>query len=293
MRAGERRVAQAAPNRVEGPGPSDSSARFVGVRPEAQGAARIPPAARYSGPMSAQRPLFDSHRFVKRLTMAGLAEEVAEILADEHTKLIVPEDVATKDDVGAVSADLGTVKAEMATKTDLEAVSADLGTVKAEMATKTDLGAVSADLGTVKAEMATKTDLGAVSADLGTVKAEMATKTDLGAVSADLGTVKAEMATKTDLGVVSADLAAVSAKVDRVSNDLDRVSNDLDGVKAVMATKEDLRREIAASEARMEQRMQSAILEAKVSLIKWMIATNLATMAVFSGIVIGAMSALQ
>ena len=226
MRAGERRVAQAAPNRVEGPGPSDSSARFVGVRPEAQGAARIPPAARYSGPMSAQRPLFDSHRFVKRLTMAGLAEEVAEILADEHTKLIVPEDVATKDDVGAVSADLGTVKAEMATKTDLEAVSADLGTVKAEMATKTDLGAVSADL------------------------------------------------------------AAVSAKVDRISNDLD-------GVKAVMATKEDLRREIAASEARMEQRMQSAILEAKVSLIKWMIATNLATMAVFSGIVIGAMSALQ
>ena len=138
--------------------------------------------------------------------MAGLAEEVAEILADEHTKLIVPEDVATKADVGAVSADFGTVKAEMATKTDL---------------------------------------------------------------------------------------AAVSAKVDRVSNDLDTVSNGLDGVKAVMATKEDLRREIAASEARMEQRMQSAILEAKVSLIKWMIATNLATMAVFSGIVIGAMSALQ
>ena len=136
--------------------------------------------------MSAQRPQFDSHRFVKRLTMAGLTEEVAEILADEHTKLIVPEDVATKDDV-----------------------------------------------------------------------------------------------------------AGVGAKVDRVSNDLDTVGNDLDGVKAVMATKEDLRREIAAGEARMEQRIQSAILEAKVSLIKWMIATNLATMAVFSGIVIGAMSALQ
>ena len=127
----------------------------------------------------------------------------------------------------------------------------------------------------------------------------MATKTDVVAVSAkvdrvsnDLDTVKAEMATKTDL-------AAVNAKVDRVSNDLDTVSNGLDGVKATASTgsrpttKEDLRREIAASEARMEQRMQSAILEAKVSLIKWMIATNLATMAVFSGIVIGAMSALQ
>ena len=50
-----------------------------------------------------------------------------------------------------------------------------------------------------------------------------------------------------------------------------------------------LHREIAASEARMEQRLQNAILEAKISLIKWMIAT----MAVFSGIVIGAMTAFQ
>ena len=42
-------------------------------------------------------------------------------------------------------------------------------------------------------------------------------------------------------------------------------------------------------EARMEQRLQNAILEAKISLIKWMIAT----MMVFSGIVIGAVTALQ
>ena len=144
--------------------------------------------------MNAQRPQFDSHRFVKRLTNAGLSEEVAEILADEHTRLIVPEDVATKADVGAVRAD-------MATKADVEAVRAD-------------------------------------------------------------------MATK-------ADVAAVDAKVE--------------SVKADMATKADLHREIAASEARMEQRLQNAILEAKVSLIKW----NVATMVVFSGIVVGAMTALQ
>ena len=56
-----------------------------------------------------------------------------------------------------------------------------------------------------------------------------------------------------------------------------------------MATKADLHREIAASEARMEQRLQTAILEAKVSLIKWMVAT----MMVFSGIMVGAMTALQ
>ena len=144
--------------------------------------------------MDTQSTQFDSHRFVKRLTKAGLPEEVAEILADEHTRLTVPEDVATKADVGAVEADVAAVRAEMATK-------ADVGAVRAEMATKADVGAV----------------------------------------------------------------------------------------RAEMATKADLHREIAASEARMEQRLRNAILEAKVSLIKWMIAT----MAVFSGIVIGAMTALQ
>ena len=131
--------------------------------------------------MDAQRTKFDSHRFVKRLTRAGLSEEVAEILADEHTRLIVPEDVATK---------------------------------------------------------------------------------------ADIGDVRAEMATK-------ADVATVDEKVERI--------------RAEMVTTDDLRREIAACEARMERRLQNAILEAKVSLIKWMITT----MMVFSGLVIGAVTALQ
>ena len=72
-----------------------------------------------------------------------------------------------------------------------------------------------------------------------------------------------------------ADVAEVDAKIDRV--------------RAEMVTKEDFHREIAACEARMEQRLQNAILEAKVSLIKWMIAT----MMVFSGIVVGAVTALQ
>ena len=135
--------------------------------------------------MDTQSTQFDSHRFVKRLTKAGLSEEVAEILADEHTRLVVPADVATKADVGTVEASVGAVRAEMATQ------------------------------------------------------------------------------------------AEVDARFDRI--------------RAEMTTKEDLRREIAACEARMEQRLRSAILEAKVSLIKWMIAT----MMVFSGIVIGAVTALQ
>lgn len=146
--------------------------------------------------MDTQSTQFDSHRFVKRLTNAGLSEEVAEILADEHTKLIVPADVATKTDVGTVEAGVRAVRTDMATQ------------------------------------------------------------------------------------------AEVDARFDRVGAETDAR---FDQIRAEMATKEDLRREIAACEARMEQRLRNAILEAKVSLIKWMIAT----MIVFSGIVIGAVTALQ
>ena len=198
--------------------------------------------------MNTQRPQFDSHRFVKRLTMAGLSEEVAEILADEHTRPTAPGDVATK-------ADLDAVKAVMATKKDLDAV-------KAVMATKEDLDAV------IKAVMATKEDLDAV-------KAVMATKEDLDAV------IKAVMATKEDLDAVKAVMAT--------KEDLKVLERRLDAVEAVMVTKKDL----AASEARMEQLLRNAILEAKISLVKWMIATTIATMAVFSGVVIGAMTATQ
>ena len=57
-----------------------------------------------------------------------------------------------------------------------------------------------------------------------------------------------------------------------------------------VATKTDIHREITASETRMELRLQNAILEAKVSrLFKWMSAAT----AVFSGVVVGAMTALQ
>ena len=145
--------------------------------------------------MDVQSTQFDSHRFVKRLTNAGLPEEVAEILADEHTKLIVPKDIATKGDVGKVEAGLEVVRGEMATKGDVGAL-----------------------------------------------------ETRVGALEAGFEIVRGEMATKGDL-----------------------------------------HREIAASEARMEQRLRAAISEAKVSLIKWMVATML----VFSGILVGAMTALQ
>lgn len=57
-----------------------------------------------------------------------------------------------------------------------------------------------------------------------------------------------------------------------------------------VATKGDLHREIAASEALMEQRLRNVALEAKVGrLLMWMVAG----MAVLCGILIGAMTVLQ
>ena len=202
--------------------------------------------------MNTQRPQFDSHRFVKRLTMAGLSEEVAEILADEHTKLIVPGDVATRADLEALGARLDSVSAQLATKANADA----LDSIAAQLATKANSDA----LDSIAAQLATKANSDA----LDSVRAEMATKADVEALGARLDSVSAQLATKAD-------------------------ADALDSIRAEMATKEDLRREIAACEARMEQRLQNAILEAKVSLIKWMIAT----MAVFSGVVIGAIAALQ
>ena len=75
--------------------------------------------------MSAPVPQFDSHRFVKRLTNAGLSEEVAEILAEEHASRFVPADVATKADVA---------EAESATRSDIAATRSDLAATNADVA---------------------------------------------------------------------------------------------------------------------------------------------------------------
>ena len=81
--------------------PSESVSPGVGIHPEERCPGCFPVHPRYSGIISAQLPQFDSHRFVKRLTSAGLSEEVAEILAEEHVSPIVPADVATKADIAA------------------------------------------------------------------------------------------------------------------------------------------------------------------------------------------------
>ena len=85
--------------------------------------------------MSAQPSQFDSHRFVKRLTNAGVSEEVAEILAEEHASLIPPADVATKSDVAEVRGEVTGVRGEVAeVRAEVAEVRAEVAATRAEFA---------------------------------------------------------------------------------------------------------------------------------------------------------------
>ena len=66
--------------------------------------------------------VFDSHRFVKRLTEAGMERGLAEILAEEHMGPWI-RNVATKTDVE-------NLRREAATKADMELVRKDLDHVQ-------------------------------------------------------------------------------------------------------------------------------------------------------------------
>jgi len=67
--------------------------------------------------MSERTINFDTHRFVKRLVESGLAEETAEVLADEQSRLLT-DNLATKSDLLAVKAELE--KGLAAVRADLE-----------------------------------------------------------------------------------------------------------------------------------------------------------------------------
>ena len=91
--------------------------------------------------MSERTINFDTHRFVKRLVASGLAEETAEVLADEQSRLLT-DNLASKNELNtgfiAVRADLEIGLA--AVRADLEA---GLAAVRADL--ETGLAAVRAD----------------------------------------------------------------------------------------------------------------------------------------------------
>jgi len=56
--------------------------------------------------------IFDTHAFVKRLIAAGMPEQQAEILAEEHARL-PGEQLATKQDIALLRADLEKLKDQL------------------------------------------------------------------------------------------------------------------------------------------------------------------------------------
>jgi hypothetical protein len=56
--------------------------------------------------------IFDTHAFVKGLTAAGMPVEQAEILADEHARLL-GEQLATKHDIALLRADMDRLKDQL------------------------------------------------------------------------------------------------------------------------------------------------------------------------------------
>ena len=57
-------------------------------------------------------PAFDTHKYVKRLTAAGMPEPQAEVIADEQRSLI-EDQLATKQDIAEVKRDIAEVKRDI------------------------------------------------------------------------------------------------------------------------------------------------------------------------------------
>lgn len=73
---------------------------------------------------------FDTHKFVKRMTKAGMAEETAEALADEQMQLIQGE-LATKQDLAKVQHEIEKLRADVSR--DIETLRAEIANSKVEI----------------------------------------------------------------------------------------------------------------------------------------------------------------
>lgn len=73
---------------------------------------------------------FDTHKFVKRMTKAGMAEETAEALADEQMQLIQGE-LATKQNLAKVQHEIEKLRADVSR--DIETLRAEIANSKVEI----------------------------------------------------------------------------------------------------------------------------------------------------------------
>ena len=119
-------------------------------------------------PPQVAEAVFDSHRFVKRLTEAGMDEGLAEVLAEEHMGPWI-RNVASKADVVAIREELKDTRTTM--REDLERTEAN---IRRDMATRADVAMVRKDLEDTRTAM--REDLERTEAN---IRRDMATKADV------------------------------------------------------------------------------------------------------------------
>ena len=97
-------------------------------------------------------PVVDTLRLKNRLSESGMPETQAQVLVEELDEALgdaITGQLASKDDMTVVKADVSAVKTELAV------VKADVSAVKTELvAIKADVSAIKTDLSAVKVEMA-------------------------------------------------------------------------------------------------------------------------------------------
>ena len=168
--------------------------------------------------------VFDSHRFVKRLTEAGMEEGLAEVLAEEHMGPWI-RNVATRTDVADIGE--GLERTRVMFRKDLENAEAN---IRKDAATKADVATVRKDLENLRKDAATKADVATVRKDLENLRKDAATKADVAMVRKDLENLRKDAATKADLAVIR---------------------KDLENIRRDFATKADVANAIAAAERRL------------------------------------------
>ena len=124
--------------------------------------------------------MFDSHRFVKRLTEAGMEEGLAEVLAEEHMGPWI-RNVATKTDLANAEAN---IRKDAATKTDVAMIRKDLenaeANIRRDVATKTDVAMIRKDSENTQAMI--RKDLEDAEAN---IRRDVATKADVAMIRKD------------------------------------------------------------------------------------------------------------
>lgn len=122
-------------------------------------------------PAQVAEAVFDSHRFVKRLTDAGMEEGLAEVLAEEHMGPWI-RNVASKADVAVLREGLEHTRTTM--RQDVAMLRKDLEDTRTAM--REDLERTEAN---IRRDAATKTEVAMVRKDLEDLRRNAATKADV------------------------------------------------------------------------------------------------------------------